>query len=275
MKPVSFDYERATDAASAVKHLADAEGAAKIIAGGQSLGPMLNLRVAQPERLVDVRTVDELCEVSESPDAMVIGACVTHAAIEDGRIPDATRGFMRAVARHIAYRAVRNRGTIGGSLCHADPAADWPTALLALDATVLVLGPNGKREVRVQSFVEGAFSTVLGDAELVTGIRVPRLSKSARWSYYKFCRKPGEFAEAIAVIIVDPERSVCRAVMGATNGVPHVVADATPLTRTFDEKTALKYVSEAGVGEDPYTRRLHTAALKRAAERLAASAQNA
>ena len=100
----------------------------KILAGGQSLGPMLNLRLAQPDLLVDITRIPELKRVEETDDSLSIGACVTHADIEDGRVPDVTGGALRDVARGIAYRAVRNRGTIGGSLAHADPSADWSRA---------------------------------------------------------------------------------------------------------------------------------------------------
>ena len=120
MKPVAFDYEKPTDFAQAVSLLAASDGAGKIVAGGQSLGPMLNLRLAQPTLLVDVRAVERLREVKLTDDALVLGACTTHASIEDGLVPDVTRGFMQRVACDIAYRAVRNRGTIGGSLCHLD-----------------------------------------------------------------------------------------------------------------------------------------------------------
>ncbi|HEY8429645.1 MAG TPA: FAD binding domain-containing protein [Sandaracinaceae bacterium] len=265
---MAFDYERVADARSAVRLLDDARGTAKILAGGQSLGPMLNLRLAQPSLLVDVRKVEELGEIREATEELVIGACVTHAAIEDGVVPDVTRGFLRTVAHGIAYRAIRNRGTIGGSLCHADPSADWVTALFALDANVLVLGPKGRREVPVQSFVRGPFSTGLDDAELVTAIRVPKLSPLARWSYYKFSRKPGEFAEAIAAIVVDPARAMYRVVLGATNGMPHILADAFDPSRGVDDQTLSRWVREAGLHDDPYTRRVHTAALRRAVQQL-------
>ena len=110
------------------------KASAKIIAGGQSLGPMLNLRLVEPQLIVDITGLAELKQVERRGDELVLGACVTHADIEDGRIPDVTRGAMQGVAANIAYRAVRNRGTVGGSLSHADPAADWVSALSALGA---------------------------------------------------------------------------------------------------------------------------------------------
>jgi len=270
MKPAAFDYERATDVAAAVKGLASADGMARVLAGGQSLGPMLNLRLAQPQLLIDVRGIAELRQASATPEALVVGACVTHAAIEDGAIPDATQGFMRSVACDIGYRAVRNRGTIAGSLCHADPAGDWVSALLLLDASVCIASVEGTRVVPITSFVTGAYATALGEAEMVTALRIPPLSPAARWSYYKFCRKPGEFAEAIAGFVVDPERRVCRGVIGATHGAPHVIADASALLRHFESTHAHEHLRAAGLDGDDYETHIHGVALKRAAARLAA-----
>lgn len=268
MKPVAFDYERVADVAAAVKCLAASAGMARVLAGGQSLGPMLNLRLAQPRLLVDVCGIAELRQTSATTEAQVVGACVTHAAIEDGDVPDATRGLMRAVAREIGYRAIRNRGTIAGSLCHADPAADWVSTLLLLDASVCIAGPEGLRDVPVTSFVTGAYATALGEAEMVTAVRIPRLSTAARWSYYKVCRKPGEFAEAIAGFLVDPERGSCRGVVGATHGAPYVIPDASALLRRFDTALALEHLRAAGLDGDDYEVQVHIVALRRAAARL-------
>ena len=264
MKPVAFEYERPGELTSAIGMLAGSAGTAKLMAGAQSLGPMLNLRLAQPRLVVDIRRVPELLDVSDAGDAVFFGSCVTHAAIEDGRVPDPSRGFMREVAANIAYRAVRNRGTMGGSLCHADPSADWPNVLPVLGAIAVIAGAGGRREVPVEQFMTGAFSTVLEDDEVLLGIRVPKLSASARWGHYKFCRKPGEFSEAMAALIVDRERNVCRAVIGATHGVPHIVHDAWFLADGFDADRALAAIDAAGVEDDPYERQIHYAALKRA-----------
>ncbi len=123
--------------------MAKTDGMTKIIAGGQSLGPMLNLRLVEPDLIIDISGLSELKQAERSGDELVIGACVTHGDIEDGRIPDVTRGAMQRVAGAIAYRAVRNRGTIGGSLSHADPAADWVSALSALGAKVTLRSACG------------------------------------------------------------------------------------------------------------------------------------
>ena len=269
MKPVAFDYEKPRDLASALKLLADGAGAAKILAGGQSLGPMLNMRLAQPRLLVDVGAIDELRQVTDSNDSVIFGSCVTHSAIEDGEVPDVTHGLMREVAANIAYRAVRNRGTIGGSLCHADPAADWVSVLVLFCAVAIIAGPAGRREVPAERFMTGAFATDLADDEILVGLRIPKLSAGARWGHYKFCRKPGEFAEAIGGVIDDPGRSIRRAVIGATGSTPHAIENAAFLVDGFDSGRVLAEIDGAGLGHDLYERQLRHTALKRAAARLA------
>jgi carbon-monoxide dehydrogenase medium subunit len=264
VKAAKFAYEKPRDLGAALALLAGAGGDAKVIAGGQSLGPMLNLRLAQPALLVDVRGLPELAEVRDEGDRVFIGACTTHAAIEDGRVPDPTQGFLRKVARGIAYRAVRNRGTVGGSLAHADPAADWVSAMAVLDAGIVVRSQNGERVVPAADFVLGIMSTALGEGEILAGVRVPKLSPRARWSYWKYCRKTGEFAEAIGAFVVDPERNWWRGVMGATEGAPVVIPDA----RAFDPAAVAAEAHEPGT----YEHQVHAVALQRAAAQLQAAA---
>lgn len=268
MKATAFEYARPRDVAEALKLLAEGGEGAKAAAGTQSLGPMLNLRVLQPTLLVDLRHIDELRAATETPDAVTFGACVTHAGIEDGRVPDPTRGFMREVASNIAYRAVRNRGTIGGSLVHADPAGDWPSALALLGATAIVAGAGGRREIPVDRFITGIFETVLGQGEILVGLRVPRFSSRARFGYWKFCRKMGEFPQAIGGALDDRERGAARAVMGALPGAPYVIADARALLHRPDDAACAAVADVAGVGGDPYSRQLHAVALRRAAVKL-------
>src|ERR1700684_853754 len=156
MKAAAFAYERPSDLNAALSLLAKTNGTAKIMAGGQSLGPMLNLRLVEPDLIVDITGLSELKQAERSGDELVIGACITHSDIEDGRIPDVTRGAMQRIAGAVAYRAVRNRGTIGGSLSHADPAADWVSALSALGARVMLRSVAGVRDLAVEEFVTGA-----------------------------------------------------------------------------------------------------------------------
>jgi carbon-monoxide dehydrogenase medium subunit len=188
-------------------------------------------------------------------------------------VPDLTAGALPAVARAIAYRAVRNRGTIGGSLVHADPAADWISALATLGADAVVRGPAGQRRLPVERFMAGAFEAALEPDELLEAIRVPRLSpRRRRWGFYKFCRKPGEFAQAIGAVLYDPERALCRVVIGATESTPIVVPDATPLfggrpedglAVTFDSSHAARLLDDKGM-RDPFERQIHLVALERA-----------
>jgi aerobic carbon-monoxide dehydrogenase medium subunit len=227
MKAARFDYIRPGDVADALAALAEAEGA-KLLAGGQSLGPMLNLRLARPSLLVDISRLEVLQQIEDTGRAWRIGAGVTHARLEDlrGRLPGGQ--MLCEVAAAIAYRSVRNRGTIGGSLAHADPAADWPLALAALGASVNIRGPM-PRSILVERFITGAFTTALGANEIIETIDVPKLSPAGRYGFYKFCRKTGEFAEVSAAAVFDPESGVARVFLGALRGVPR------PLTSLAQE----------------------------------------
>jgi len=262
VKAARFDYVRARDAAHAVSLLADAAGDAKPIAGGQSLGPMLNLRLARPGLLVDVRTCPDLRGFVDEGSAIVYGAGVTHAEVEDGAVPDALGGALAAAARRIAYRAVRNRGTIGGSIAHADPAADWPTVLLALDAEVVIRGPDGLRAQALRDFLMGPFAVSLAPEEILAGVRVRKHGGSLRWGYQKISVKVGEFARAFAVAMDDAETGERRAVVGAIERVPLVLEGAE--TRLEGTQAASALLAERVPSLSPAARSLHAAALARA-----------
>jgi aerobic carbon-monoxide dehydrogenase medium subunit len=273
MKPVAFDYERPGRLDEAVQLLAEPGVSSKALAGSQSLGPMLNLRLAQPDLLVDIGAIGELRAVSQARDYVDIGACVTHADIEDGRVPDMARGLLGFVAGRIAYRAVRNRGTVGGSLAHADPAADWVTVFPLLGAQVLAQGRGGARIIAAENLMVSSFVTVLQPDELIRAIRVPKLSARAQWGFCKFNQKAGEFAHAIGAILHDPETGRFRAAIGGIETAPIVVADAARLfggpfgagaADRLDEHAVLELLDAKGV-QDAYNRKLVLVALKRAA----------
>lgn len=270
MKPSPYRYARPSSVAEAVRLLADADGGGKVMAGGQSLGPMLNLRLAQPELIVDITGVAELATVREDKDAIVYGACITHAAVEDNRVPDAANGFLAKVAAGIAYRAVRNRGTMGGSLAHADPSADWMTTLTAVDAEILVAGADGERRVALEKFMTAPFSVALDDAEFIVGIRIRRYSPAARFGYFKFCRKRGEFAEAMAAIVIDPDAGIRRAVIGATDSRPIVVPDISAYLPVSPARleTAKAMVEGLGIAGDPIKDAMHANAFARALQQV-------
>jgi aerobic carbon-monoxide dehydrogenase medium subunit len=278
MKAAPFAYERPADLSAALALLAGAKGVTKIIAGGQSLGPMLNLRLVQPDLIIDIGGLSELRQAERSGDELVIGACITHGDIEDGRIPDVTRGAMQRVAGAIAYRAVRNRGTIGGSLSHADPAADWVSALPALGAKIRLRSLAGSRDLAVEDFITGALESALLPGEIVETIRVPVMRPSARWGYVKACRKPGEFAHAMAAVLIDPELAAARVVIGAIEAAPIFLGDAAPLfggsvtghfKRHFDARVANALLLKAGM-TDAADRHIHVTVLRRAIDEAAA-----
>jgi carbon-monoxide dehydrogenase medium subunit len=256
MKAAAFTLERPASLQEALTALR-APGA-RAMAGGQSLGPMLNLRLARPRQIVSLAGLSELGGASQTADAITLGACVTHAAIADGSTPDLAGAILARVADAIAYRAVRNRGTIGGSLCHADPAADWPCVLLALGASVAVAGAEGTRSMTLADFITGAFRVALAPGELLRAVRIPIPSAASRFGYYKACRKPGEFAHAMAAVLIDgPSR---RAVIGAVGGRPIVLEGADVASEAVD--AALR---ESGL--DAIGRHMQGVAFRRALDR--------
>jgi aerobic carbon-monoxide dehydrogenase medium subunit len=227
MKAPAFDYLRPQQLDEAVSLLAAANGEAQVIAGGQSLLALMNLRLATPALLIDIARLPELMVADEGQDAITLGACITHAMIEDRRVPDPSLGLMPYVAATLSYRAVRNRGTIGGSLALAGPAADWPPVLAALDAEVTLRGPDGRRRLNGAEFAIGSYQTHLADNEILELLRIPQLSPKARWGFAKLCRPSALFADALAAAVVDPARGFCRVVIGGANGAPLVLDQAS------------------------------------------------
>ena len=276
MKPAPFEYLAPGTLDQAIAALAAAGAEARVLAGGQTLGPMLNMRLAMPQRLVDIGRIAELKRIEERGNVLVIGAGVTHAMIEDRADPSPTGRLLSHVASTIAYRAIRNRGTIGGSLAHADPAADWIATMFLLDATLLISGPSGDRRVQMRDFMTGAFSTAIRQSEILVTIEVPKLSSHARWGYYKVCRKIGEFPDAIGAVILDPPRAIIRIVAGALDGVPAALPEfAQEVARAGAVAATPQAVTEAvravAPTIDPVDLQLHAAAVRRAVVQAASA----
>lgn len=225
MKPASFAYHRATSVEDAVAALADTSQMSRVLAGGQSLVPMLNLRLAPVDKLIDLSRIASLKTVDEQGNAIRYGALTTHAAFEDGRVPDGSNGLMPYVGAQIAYRAVRTRGTIGGAVALADPAADWLTTIIALEADIIAVGASGRRTIAATEFAIGPYMTALQDGELIEAIVVPRRPASERWGHEKVARKTGEYAESMAIALIDRSRKAARVVLGAADGAPIVMAE--------------------------------------------------
>ncbi|MEV0261131.1 FAD binding domain-containing protein [Streptomyces sp. NPDC050617] len=206
MKAPAFRYHRPTTVDEAVELLAGAGDDGKVIAGGQSLVPIMNMRLAEPETLIDLTGVDALRAVRETSTGARYGATTTHMRFEHELVPDVTRGLLPYAAAGIGYPAIRNRGTVGGSLAHSDSSAEWPTVMSALDATVHTRSVRGTRAVPVRELLLGFFTTALEPDELITEVEVRRLAASTRWGMYKMCRKPGEFAQSLGVVLGERER---------------------------------------------------------------------
>jgi len=278
MKPARFDYQRPRDLPEALSLLGKASHSSKIIAGGQSLGPLLNLRLVEPELIVDISALAELKVAERRGDELVLGACITHADIEDRRVPDVTRGAMQKIAANIAYRAVRNRGTLGGSLGHADPAADWISALAAFGARLTLRSSAGTRLVDIDNFIVSALESAIRPGEIIETIHVPALPASAQWGYFKSCRKTGEYAHAIAAVVIDPPAGTARLVIGAIEAAPIVVKEPFELfggriagdyKERFDPCVADAILARAGIA-DAAQRHIHVNVLKRAIRGAAA-----
>ena len=199
MKAAPFEYIRPKSVAEASVALGRRGANTAAIAGGQSLLPMLNLRVALIDLLVDISRLDDLKAVTETPDSVWLGALTTHAAIEDGKTPDIFSGLMRRIAGQISYRAVRNHGTIGGSVALADPAADWPCCLIALDASVRDRRAQRRARGTRRRFHPGLLRrrrSTTGD--IIMGFDIPAPKAPLRWGFAKVARKSGAFAHSIA-----------------------------------------------------------------------------
>jgi carbon-monoxide dehydrogenase medium subunit len=277
VKSAPFAYQRADSLADAVRACGNAEAGVQIMGGSQSLGPMLNMRLARAAMLVDVSGLQELGRIERRDDSLFIGGALTHSAIEDGAL-DAALGtdaaplarMLRYIAGTIAYRAVRNRGTLAGSLAHADPAADWVLAMAVLDAQLECISARGARQVAATRFMSGAFTTALAEGELLAGVLLPLYSADLRWGYYKFCRKAGEFAEASCAVVLDPRRGIARIAIGALDGAPALLPGlAAQLARhgagALTDAAVQEAVGLAAPARDEVDRRLTEAAVKRAA----------
>ena len=281
MKPAGFEYARPGSLDEVLRLLADNAGRGRLLAGGQSLGPMLNLRLATPELVIDIGRLRELQRVEMADGALVIGAGVCHADIEDGRVPDVAGGLLRRVAAGIAYRAVRNRGTIGGSLAHADPAADWPPVMIALGAELYIASARGRRRVPAAEFATGVLATVLESDEMIEGIRIPRAAGALRWGYHKIAAKPGDFAESLAVVVTHKNGAGARTVLAGRSQVPIVLSEtgwaiAGVREWSSDQNAAIAKalggdLARQGVGGlSPEDRAIHLACVSRAAREAVA-----
>jgi carbon-monoxide dehydrogenase medium subunit len=218
MIPAKFDYVRPASLDDAIQALADGGDDAKVIAGGQSLLPLLRLRLAYPELLVDIGGLDDLRGVTDTGDALLIGARTTHYQLVHDPVIAEHCGLLAQAAGTVADPAVRHRGTLGGSLAHADPAGDLPAVVLALDATMIVKGRGGGREIAAGDFFVDYLTTSLEPGEILTGIRVPKLGPDWGYRYEKFHRTAQAWAiVGVAALAKRSNGQVAEARVALTN----------------------------------------------------------
>lgn len=210
MYTTDFDYARATSVDEVITLLQQHGDGAKLLAGGHSLLPSMKLRLAQPSALIDISDLDDLAYVREDGDQLRIGALTTHRMVEQSEVVRRTCPVLAELAEQIGDPQVRNRGTIGGSLAHADSAADYPALVLALGADVDVAGPEGTRTVAADDFFTGMFETAVGENEMLTEVRVPTLTSGMGASYAKFENQASRYAVVgvAANVQVDGDRCV-------------------------------------------------------------------
>ena len=272
MIPAPFDYEVAESVGHALSLLGDRDDA-KVLAGGHSLLPLLRLRITRPALLVDVGRLEELSYVRDAGASIAIGALTRHHDVHHAPLLQEHNPLVSYAAGLIGDPQVRHRGTIGGSLAHGDPASDLPAVLLALDAEIDVVGAGGVRTVPAADFFQGVFTTAAGPHELVTEIRVPKLTGDHGWSYLKFRRRAQDWATVgVALVVKRANGGVESAAIGLVN------MGATPLRARAAEQ-ALVAGADAGAvaaeGTDPpsdtqasaeYRRHLAGVLVRRAAE---------
>lgn len=208
MKPAPFSYERPESLDDALRALAEYGAGGKIIAGGQSLVPSMNFRLARPETLIDINNISEIQGVSVQDDAIVIGAVTRHAAFHQPVSDDPVGRMLSKVVQNIAHYPIRQRGTFGGSLSHADPASEWCLVATVMGAEMEIVGQDGSRRVPVDQFFRGTFMTAVGEDELLARIRLPRLPNGWGSGFYEFSRRKGDFALAmsLAMLRLDGDR---------------------------------------------------------------------
>jgi carbon-monoxide dehydrogenase medium subunit len=256
MIPAKFSYIRPATLDLAVAALAGGGDEAKVIAGGQSLLPLLRLRLAYPELLVDLAAVDELQGVSDAGDALLIGSRTTHYQLIHDPLIAEHCGLLAEATSTVADPAVRHRGTLGGALVHGDPAGDLPAVALALDATMIARGPNGEREIAAGDFFVDYLTTSLEPSEILTAVRIPKLGPEWGFRYEKFHRTAQSWATVgVAALARRSNGTVAEARIGLTNmgSVPvrATAAEAAAAGAQASREALQEAASQAADGTEP------------------------
>jgi carbon-monoxide dehydrogenase medium subunit len=245
MKSAQFEYLRARTVGEAVRALADSGGEGKIIAGGQSLMPVLALRMARPQLLVDINRIPGLSTIVPVEGAVRLGALVRHARL----VEQSEHPLLAEAAKWIGHTAIRSRGTSGGSIAHADPAAELPVVAAALEATIHLAGPSGARTVTASEIFVSALETCLTADEMVTAIEMP---VPQRWGFAEFSRRHGDFG--LVTVVVAEVHGHWRLAIGGVGGVPLRPAEAEQL---LDEGASIDRVAAAAAAATNPTGDIH------------------
>ena len=269
MKLPPFDYACPTTLPEAVQLLASNEDA-KAIAGGQSLVPMLAFRLSQPTLLVDLRKLADLRGIRISDAGVTLGAMVRWRDIEDDERLETAHPLLKAAIAHVAHYQIRNRGTVGGSIAHADPAAEMPGIAITCDAEISVVGKSGARVIQAADFFQGALTTALASDEIIVEIRLPAWPAGRRWGFQEFARRRGDFAMAAAAVFYEQdERGKARnahvGVIGVGDRPMRLNAPEDVLNgQTIDEATIAKADAATSAAVDPQDDIHASAAYRRA-----------
>ena len=285
MYPAQFDYHTPGTVQEALALLGQHKDDAKLLAGGHSLLPAMKLRLAQPKHLVDLRKISSLSGIKEEGGTLVIGAMATHHAVESSPVVKAKCPMLGQVAAQIGDPMVRNMGTIGGSLAHADPAADYPAAIIALGAEMVAEGPKGKRTIKADDFFKGLLTTALAEDEILTEVRIPAAAGKVGAAYMKFPHPASRFAVVgVAAVLTIDAGKVSKASIGITGagtkavrakGVEAAIsgkaADAASIQAAAERAPEGVDVQADLQGSEDYKKHLLKVFAKRAMEAAAAS----
>ena len=267
MKAAAFSYARATSVVNALELLAAHGDGAKVLSGGQSLMPAMNLRLISPELIVDISEIAELRGILVSGDVLTIGALTRHADLLKSPEIAAHAPLLTEAIAHVAHPAIRNRGTIGGSLAHADPASELPACMLALNATIIVRGQGGERRIAAEAFFTGIYETVLSARELIIGVELPVVRKNAAHFFHEFSRRHGDYAItglAAQAIVDSGVFSDLRMVFFAVGDRSVLAKAAARLLNVAVTPAVLKDASAALADElDPHEDQQASAAMRR------------
>lgn len=281
LKPPRFAYHAPESLDAAVALLDRYGGDARPLAGGQSLVPMLNFRLLSPAALVDLGGIGELAQIREEGNTVVIGAMMRQRAAERSGLVDRRLPLLREALGWVGHLPTRTRGTLGGSIAHADPSAEIPMTLLALDGEVVATGPNGRRSISAEALFESFYTTTLSPGEILTEIRIPRMAPGAGHAIEEFARRKGDFAIVGIAAVVTREANRCgtvRIVASGIGGAPVRLrgAEAVLLSEGLDtaaiERAAAGAAGEVDPLSDPnasadYRRHLVGVLVRRALER--------